>query len=67
MFLTTTCPFNPNADSFGMCYLFRYYDACEMLYGSCDCESGRTKCCEYDECKTTTVPPTSTSFILIEK
>jgi hypothetical protein len=60
----TTCPYG---DRFRPCHLIRFYDHCEMLYGSCDCESGRTTCCESDQCIAKTVPSTSTSFILIEK
>ena len=38
-------------------------DACEMIYGTCDCESGRIMCC-IDECSriTSTAPPKTLSF-----
>jgi hypothetical protein len=34
IFKTTTCPYGAYADRFGTCYLIRFYDHCEMLYGS---------------------------------
>jgi hypothetical protein len=34
IFKTTTCPYGAYVDRFGTCYLIRFYDHCEMLYGS---------------------------------
>ncbi len=38
-----------------------YADSCEMIYGPCDCENGRTACCIPGQCIETTVPSTSTN------
>jgi hypothetical protein len=55
---TTPCPPGTHSDGHGGCYIA---DTCEMLYGPCNCKSGRTKCCTQGQCIITTVPPTSTN------
>jgi hypothetical protein len=46
---TRPCPLGTLSDRYGGCYY-----ACEMLYGRCDCESGRTTCCTPGQCVETT-------------
>ncbi len=51
---TRPCPPGALSDGYRGCY---YADTCEMFYGRCDCERGRTTCCTPGQCVETTVPP----------